>query len=419
MKSILAESKLDIDRFIEKRLLEIADIEERKAARENMGFFLKELYRYAEDKLKKIEENIALELADKDEAFNIQIGVASKNTYDITVGSLYPLDAQDTEGYSVSAEALGEALRSNSEVRLCTVFLELGYEDICNIVKKKVFTGCVHTDNAICPVTVELRPAKKYFKIVEELFKAVTNNGLVWSTLCIAYLYKFYDVYIIADKEISQEPVRSIEVDFKEYEDKVRHDCFPVWNMEECICVSEVKKVACLDTVRYQHLISKYSIKEGSCIITDSDLMLDRHRTQEGIVITTDIPDVRKWKVWRIVENIEGYLEYPVLGVSDTPIMPPRTKGAVFKTVQTLGCDKWMRLKNVSFEGRPLNKAVTYYMDSWLTGTTQIKDEYTPMVLEFVKNTDSFLTNDILSYIVTVLQRKYPEFCCYGVFVEE
>jgi len=417
MVNKLLDKNFDMDKLIESRLLEIESLEDRKETREIMSRLFKELYHYTDAKIAKLEESVADELGKKEETFCINIGVSTRSTFDVTEGSMFPMVKADMEKVEVSVDELVEAFQQGREVKVFSVFCEMGYDEIKALLeKKKEFHGYIYMGNSQHPITAELRCNTEYSSLVKKLFRVVTNNGFSWNTVCTAYLNKFLDVYLKADEMLVSQEIDNIDINFEEYATKFKFDCFPVWNVEEYTCISEVKKVANIDHAQYQHFFSKYYLKPGFTLIAEEESILTRTSGPEGIVATTMSSDARKWKMYRILPITNMYSAYPILSNKSegAPIVPARTVGDVFRVVNALGYRDRMGLKDVLFPDVYKAKEPIYSMDKGITEEFEVKVLRQPMVLQFEQRVFDFLSNDILSFIVTTVQRKYPEFLCYG-----
>lgn len=412
---------IDMEKLIEKRLLEINNYEDRKETREILGQIFKEIHKYADNRWVSLKRDIVEEMRQQKD-LTIYTGIATSKAYDITEGSMFPMRIDDLEKQYVSTRNLMQELSQGNAMRVFSVFIELDYESIKNLInQKRFFTGYIITTNAEYPITAELRPASRYFEMISKLFKVFVNNGMPWNTVCTAYLNKFFDVYLYDAQVPLDEEIESIKIDFNEYEQKIKYDCFPIWNIKEEIGVSDVKKIPCFGQVLYQHTISKKCKKEDTYLVVDTEDTLTIRKNSNEIVFNSNYPKTKKWMLYHVIGNVAGYWEYPILSneLKDGNIIPARTKGDIFRVVNSLSNNKQITLRDVLFPDVYKGDASTYSMEKGVTEEFESLTKRIPMVLQFSCLRDDFLTIDIVSYIVTVVQRKYPEFSCYGEIVKE
>ena len=412
---------IDMEKLIEKRLLEINNYEDRKETREILGQIFKEIHKYADSQWVSLKQDIAEEMRQQKD-LTIYTGIATSKTYDITAGNMFPMRAEDLEKQYISTKDLMQELSQGNAMCVFSVFIESDYESIRKLInQKRFFNGYILTMNGEYPITAELRPATRYHEMIRKLFQVFINNGMSWNTVCTAYLSKFFDVYLYDAQIPFDEEIESIKIDFNEYEQKVKYDYFPIWNIKEDIGVSEVKRIPCLGQVMYQHTISKKCDKEDAFLVVDTEDTLTIKKNTNEIVFNSSYPETRKWMLYHVIGNVAGYWEYPILSneLKDGNTMPARTKGDIFRVVNSLSNNTQIRLHNVLFPDVYKSDIATYSMEKNITEEYESLIKRAPMVLQFTCLREDYLTLDIISYIVTVVQRKYPEFSCYGEIVKE
>lgn len=419
MQSKLLNKNLDMELFIEKRLMEIESLEDRKEVRAMLSQVLKELFQYTREQYEELEQKITNEMKKGTREFTIYTGVAEKKYYDITGDSMFPMLMEDLEEQNIETEVLLDSLKNGIPVKIFHVFLEMDDREIWSLLERKEqFQGQIYTENGEYPVIAELRPNARYQKVWKQLFHVVVNNGLPWRTLCLPYLNKFLDVYLVKAELPSYEKIESIKIDFGEHAPQVRYHCFPVWNLQEVTSVAEVKSVGSLDRVQYQHVISTRRMQDDFYLVADTENMLSMEVNDAGLVITSFFPDAREWKLYRVVPKVTQLFEYPIFSNErqGEQIEAVRTKGGIMQLVNSLGYRDRLELKSIEFPLQYSKPPITYKMDGDMIDECYSGKNRQPMVLSFVKKRDDFLQTDILSYVVSVVQRKYPEFLCYGEY---
>ena len=259
-----SNKQFDMEPYIEKRLLEIENLDDRKETREILTRVFQEVYKYTESRFFNMENEIIEEIKIQQEEYTIYMGISSRATFDITEGSMFPIVKEDLEKKVISTKDLAESLIDGTEISVCTVFFELEYKEIRKLFsEERLFKGYVYTEKGEYPVTACVRLAERYQKELRDFFKKVINNGIPWKTVCIAYVNRFFDVYLISADIPEDEYIEKVEIDFQEYSQAVRYQYFPTWNIQRISAVSEVKKVACIDLVQYEHFISKKYINNN------------------------------------------------------------------------------------------------------------------------------------------------------------
>lgn len=413
------DKKFNMEAFIEKRLLEISDLNDRRETREILTEVFQMLYKHTEERFQGMEQEILSGIQKQELDYVIYTGISTPATFDITEGSMFPIVMSDLDKREINTKELLENLKSGIEVDAFTIFLEMEYRAIKNLVaEKRIFGGSVHTENGEYPIKACIRKADRYQKVIQELFQMVINNGIPWKTMGMMYINKFFDVVLLSADIPEDEYIIKVEIDFQEYTPYVKYHMFPTWNIEKINAVSEVKKIGTLGVVQYQHSFGKKYIRDDFYIIADSQHMLSRSDREEEIVVTTDYVEDSKWELYAIKKNAKQLSEYPVLGnkVEKGKVLAARTQGDIFQVVNSMGYQDRLKLKDVTFpqEYEPLYE--TYDMNDDIACECKSNRELQPMVLHFEKLKDDFLQMDVMSYLISGVQRSFPEYACYGEY---
>ena len=222
-----------MEEYLAKRALEIPDLHERKLFKDVVEKMLIELYHYTTEEYTALESRVFGELQSVQSDYAVYIGLADRAHYDATDPFLHPIIPSDTEKPVHSVEELQESLRTNQSYPLYSVFLETDYHTIQEFaVPGHIYHGTVFTEHGQYRAKCKVQMDTAYMKQVEHLYHIFTSNYLPWSTVCAAYLHKFFRVELIAVEDIDpKETIQEIRVDFEGYSSHVRYDCFPLWNL--------------------------------------------------------------------------------------------------------------------------------------------------------------------------------------------
>ena len=94
-----------------------------------------------------------------------------------------------------------------------------------------------------------------------------------------------------------------------------------------------------------------------------------------------------------------------------------RTKADLKKFINELGYSKYLKLRDISINNDYIGSCETYSMDGYIAEEIKLSNNKNILLFEFENlMVDLYLSQDILSYIVTRLQWEYPEFQCIGKF---
>ncbi len=422
-KKSIFESDFDMEKYIDKRLLEIENLEERVAARALLTGVFGELYEHMRREYGKLESNMQQE--EENTTFHIFMGIIKKGLYDLTDEAMFPMIAEELEPTGISSENIREAMEKQEPVQLYSVFVKADYQTVCKICEAgRQFPATVYTSEGEFPGVVSLKKADRYEKLLKELYYYFQLNGMCWNTVCTAYISKMLDVFLEEAQYPKEADVLEVKVDFKEYESCICYDYIPLWNIKNTTFITDMRPVPCVDKVHFEHYINGFRLnKDCQYLIAEPDRHILRVRRQEDLVITCLEQENVKWNVYQIASVIKRKYEEKVF---ESKICPDakkliRTKAAIEHYVSSLGFDHIAALEKIEILEADAIKSEsfkTYNMNSFIDDEFRSACQKQILKLYFKpKEQDYYLNTDIMSYLVSQLQRELEEFHCIGMLV--
>ena len=185
----------DLQDYIHKRSLDIQDLRERALYRQVTDTLMVNLFQYLGDEQKKLEQRILSEIQSRESEFTIHIGVTEPDLYDASDRFLTPICPEDVEHVRPT---LSDCLDQNEPVPVDRVFLRQNAQEALKFEREgAVYQGTLTTQAGAFPATFSIRRSRRYLKQVERLYRVFHANHIPWSTVCSAYLYKMFDVYLV------------------------------------------------------------------------------------------------------------------------------------------------------------------------------------------------------------------------------
>ena len=140
-----------MEEYIEKRMMEITDLDQRRMFKQTVGDILSSVYSYSKNAFEKLEDDILKECRGEQNRYAVYISMTDKEHYDATDTFLYPMRDEDTKEENISCQEIKETLRKGEEVKLFTVFLKDSATRIFSLLsqKERYFSGCIKTDREI------------------------------------------------------------------------------------------------------------------------------------------------------------------------------------------------------------------------------------------------------------------------------
>ena len=411
---------LELDKLIEKRLLNIESLEERKQTKDIMTEVFKEITHYTQDAYQKLETRLYNELQSH-KAYPVITGIVERKDYDITNEEMFPMYDEDIKETEFQVGELLECLQEGKAYFIYSIFLEADYMVVKKMAQSGEHFSCtIKTQYGEYTGTVYVELQKKYFSLLSDLFQIYQLNGLEWRTVCAPYLYKIFDVYMDAADVPEDEIIEQITVDFKEYASYVKYHMIPIWNMEKIDVVADIQPEACVDQIHYRHSINSKRLRQDSeYLVADKDIEILEIERDKNLTVITKEQDIKKWTLYRASTANTRMYDYPLM--SNMQCSPEKriskTIAGIFKFCNMLGFNEYVSLKEVSFPEMCDDKD-SYSMDDYIDNEIKIPHADSIMLLEFEsKKQEDYLVKDIVSYIVTAIHREFREYNCVGKIV--
>lgn len=422
MREEIFKDKCSMEDYIQKRLLEVESIHNANRLREVLGKVFLPMYEYMEESYQGLEQRLKEEnLAEKQ--LEIKTAVISRGKYDITEGVFRPMILEDCQPPQIDLSKLAEAVAMGKEYFLFKIFLKLDYLELERIEEsKRKFHGTVKTAKGEYNAAFQLKKSTVYIERAGQMYRTFIQNKIQWQTLCIPYLHKFFDVYMMAGDGFLEEEVTEVSIDFQEYKGAVCYDYIPLWNVDTIYAKTDSFPRLCIDKIHYEHEIYQNQL-EKNCeyLVAEENLDFTGIRNKQGsLCITCNAEKGKKWKLYKIGQESSIRLEEPVMDNKKEEMghIPIRTRGGICRFIQSLGVDEMLILKNIVFTKEKPRIQETYSMDNFIEDEITLENKENYMVLEFEpKEKEWYLNRDVMSYAVSALAREYREFSCFGRLV--
>lgn len=273
--------------------------------------------------------------------------------------------------------------------------------------------------------------------MIQELYHIFGTNYLPWMTVCNAYLHKMFDVYLELpeDSELyknQKEVIQEIKVNFEEYQPAVKYHIVPLWNLTEFTEKTSTYPDPCIDKINYEHRIFAHRLDADSqYLICNTDIEITNIRRLQGdLIMTCPIKDPCNWRIYRINKKPEKlkYL-YPVLSnqykesfvgsINEMYQKSVKTKSEIARLIASFQYEEYVVFQDVKIQQKKLEKQKiqTYSMDDFMEDEIRIGVFQQTMILYFKESKEDYLNEDIMSFLVTQIQKLFPEYHCVGMFL--
>lgn len=494
-QSAIMEYPFDLERYIEERIREIDDLDERRFAKTALLEGLGKIARCMEEKYKRLERRIYEELETEGNRYETVTTVVRREYYDPTNATLFPVAKED-----LAEEERFAKLSSETEQYAGTVFLQADEKTAEQFLQEGSFPGVLPGEEEKS-VIFHVKRAGRYRQQVEQLYHVFQDNHIPWMTVHMGFLDKFFDLFIEIPEAgaglikegqlqagapqtgqlqtgepqaearqagplrtgepqteapqagapqtgalqagqlqtgepqtetLKAAPLQKMKIDFGVYEESVRYDMIPLWNVESIRFDSANFMMPCMDGICYEHEFSLQDTEKGDgyLIRANEDILEIRH--EEGkIIIKSEKETFEGWQALHIVQReTEKSLNY------DFPLLSNHKKDSFFRRnaektgVQLMTkTDLFRRIMELDIGGYMEVTGYEICEDAKHFPAREsmnpfILDELFPMegrkvlLLKFEEKTPGHYLNDsMVRFAVSQIQTEIGEYRCVGVIV--
>ncbi|GEB35765.1 hypothetical protein BPA01_53450 [Brevibacillus parabrevis] len=415
------------------RLNKMEDLEQRRMLKQMMNSVFLHLVEYQEDMQKKLEQRVFSEFEDKEEKHDIYVTLCQRDDFDPIHDYLYPMIPGDEQKTWFDRKELFEQLARQEEAVLMTIFLECEYSRLQSLAHgKRHFQGRLTTAEHSYPIEVRLQPNPLYVNELEKLYNMFQKNGMPWKTVNHPYANKFFDVILVScEGELGEdEEIVEVSVHLEEWEPYKKLDVIPLWNIERLALKNIGFPVPATDRVNFEHVLSLRKTGSQHGYLVDGDEALIRYikRTPEELTIVSPQEKSGIWHVCKITQPVEtptSRLHYElvsnrrkssfVTSFARKQGMPVRAKGEIIRIVHSFEAAEQLELVHVEIREKSKGTAATYEMNPFISDNVRVEHDKKIMHLGFRKRgTDSFILEDMMSFLVSEIQMYFPEYKCEG-----
>ncbi|MDE6903740.1 MAG: hypothetical protein K2P76_02145 [Lachnospiraceae bacterium] len=426
-----------MEEYIEKRMMEITDLDQRRMFKQTVGDILSAVYAYSKEAFDKLENDILKECQGEQNRYAVYISMTDKEHYDATDTFLYPMRDEDTKEENISCQEIKETLGKGEEVKLFTVFLKDSATRVYSLLnqRERYFSGCIKTLKGEYRGVFLVRQNREYLKMIEELYVSFGVNFKPWLTVCTAYLTKLLDVYLYSmEGTEDEEEIQEIEVDFEEFASCIEYRRVPLWNLKPIKEKTSTYPNPCIDKINYEHQFFSQRLRpDCGYLVRDAGVEITNIRRINGdLYITCPIPRPCDWHLYEVHQNEKmGNYPYPVLSnqykdtfsgsITEMYKKSIKTRGEMARLMESFEYGDYLVfsdfeiLSSVPEECIPCN----YNMDSFMEDEIRTGNQRAVLVICFeARDEENYLNEDIMSFLVTQVQRIFPDYCCVGKIVK-
>jgi len=421
--------------MIQKEIQSIASLEERVAFKELMeGVFLS-LYETNLKMYEELERRVKEDLDYDKNRYYIKTGIIEKEFFDASHHLLFPMERSDLDGAPYDMKEIARAVEGEGAFPLMKVMLRCDFLELRRLLEAQpVFEGVIETQEPAGEWKVEvcLRKNREYLEKVANLYLLFARNGIPWQTVNAPYLYKMADVIVtkLPEAVTGREKIKQVTIQFGEYSKIIQKDMVPVWNVQRLELESVGFPTPCGDHRNFEHNISLRQHGMNHAYLVEDDRNIQNiSQNGEKLRIVCGTGEARKWGVYQIRSSKELRIDrytFPVMENGRKESFAEkyqrkwnqqiRTRTELTHFIMGFGLEDYVSYQRCQVEDQFPGRRETYSMNFFAQDEIRDKAAQKKLVLYFRPGQrEDWLQRDILSFLVSEVQRIYPEYDCGGI----
>jgi len=421
--------------LIRDRISRVENLEARRILKKILQGPFMDIVQDQQDRQRQLEEKIMRQLPLAHTKCAIYTTVCNKNDYVPDNAFLFPMVPENNYRSVYDADWITAEIERTGEAVLCHVFMECEGEIIRRMIseqaKYKYHAEIVTDKNNIYITSVELTPSIKYVKPIEKLYDLFQFNDIEWKTVNNPYAYKFVDVTVNQLPLFKpNETIKAVTVRLGAYDRYKKTDMMLLWNIQRLIIAKNDFPVPLPDQRLFEHrfLLPELGAEHGYLIHPYNSNIVDVRYEVDQLVITTNIPKMPKWQVvkfhmpadtdlpwlkYQVVNNRrkDSFTERFAAAHNNQPI---RTKGEFIRTVNSFYTAEEIRLYKINNQVNTGTVEETSDVNYFVAD--ELRDRQAKEVMKVIFETENptFITVEQMSFLVSELQYRYPEYRWVG-----
>ncbi|MCI9582109.1 MAG: hypothetical protein HFG46_00195 [Clostridium sp.] len=427
----------DMNEMIRREIQSISALEERVAFKRLMeGVFLA-LYETNQQMYSDLEKRVQDELAYDVNRYLIKTGVVEKTYFDASHHLMSPMDESDRTGKPYTVEDIAGAIEQQKEFSLMSVLLRCDFLQVQEIWDCNAeFDGILETEESgrKWSIRVRLRKNETYLKKIGYLYQLFMKNGIPWQTVNAPYLYKIADVVLteLPDGIPPDETVKRVEVHFEGLSHIICYDMIPIWNIQKLTLNSVGFPVPCEDHKNFEHSVSIREYGTQHAYLAEDNMEIRSiSQRKERLMIVSEVSEAQKWDIY-IIRNaqdskIDRYT-YPVMQNGRIENFSEKfqkkwnqsikTRAELARFIKGFGLEEYVIYQDCKILCQFDKRAETYSMNPFIEDEVRDARAQKKLLLQFRPGArEPWLQRDVASFLVSEVQRIYPEYECGGMII--
>lgn len=427
----------DMKEMIHREIQRIPNLTERVTFKTLMEEVFLSLYETNEKMYADLEKRVQDELAYDVNRYGIKTGIIEQEYYDESHHLMSPMDEDDLKVKQYTMADIITALEEKGEFSIMKVMIHCDYMQLLDIWNGGIeFQGTMETSNPekTWEITVTLRQNIEYLRKIGQLYQLFIKNGIPWQTINAPYLYKMADVILTKLPEGIQreEQIQKVQINFGVYHPFICYGLIPIWNIKKLVLDSIGFPIPCGDHKNFEHSVSirDYGIQHAYLVEDDSEIQSISQR-EERLLITSEASETKTWNIYIIRNSEESKIDrytYPIMQNERMENFAEKfqrkwgqsikTKAELARFIKGFQLEEYVIYEDCNIMQEFEKIRETYGMNPFVEDELRDVRMQKKLILYFKSGKkEAWLQRDIASFIVSEVQRFYPEYECGGILL--
>mgnify|MGYP006883332474 CR=1 FL=1 len=423
--------------MIQQEIQSITSLKERVIFKELMeGVFLS-LYETNQKMYAELEHRVREELDYDKNRYQIKTGIIEREYFDESHHLLFPMEEADLAGNVYNMEEILRAVSEEGAFPLMRVMLRCDFLELRRLLREHfVFEGVIETQEPgrEWKIEVRLRENRAYLEKIAYLYFLFTRNGIPWQTVNAPFLYKMADVVVteLPDGVTGKEKIKKVTVQFGEHSKIIQKDVIPVWNIRKLELESIGFPTPCEDHQNYEHNLSLRQQGTNHAYLVEDDRNIHSiSQNGEKLRIICGTGEAKRWSIYQIRASKEQKIDrytFPIMGNGRAGSFAEkyqrkwnqhiRTKTELLHFIRGYGFEEYVSYQDCRIEDCFPGDRETYSMNFFIQDEIRDRTAQKKLLLCFRPGQKlEWLRRDIISFLVSEVQRIYPEYDCGGILL--
>lgn len=415
---MIEEHQFDYENYIQMRLKEIDDLDERRFAKELLLEGLARVFACTEEKYESLKQRIARELTIPGERFHTFMTIVERESYDPIDDFWFPVCEEDLK-------------KSGQEYK--TIYLMADEKKCREFLRQGVLEGIEPESGRA--ISFEIRRPQRYIHAVKELYRLFAENHVPWQVIHMGHLERFFDLIPIGEEGNSYDKQAAYQ--WGRWQEAVKTDLIPLWNIQRMEVHSQEFRLPCIDDVFYEHAfyLPEGQAEEDGYLARINEEILSVRYEKNKILLKTKNEILGDVEICRMhqkrPEGVYGY-RYKVLSNQGKDSFAGRYLQKTGNFLQT-PAELYRKAAELSGEYRIelAGYEILPQVENAGAGAEEIYGDMNPfagaqvfpdnrrsvLLFQFRKdreNGEDYLYETQIRYILSQMQMEYMEYWCVG-----